>query len=540
MKRMKHRNKIFSILLALVLLLPSCYKDLGNYDYEDFGRIQIDSIMHFYGSARLFEDSLKIYPKLSFLEEGNEAFTGEWFRETPTGLVSVAKTIDLELPLTINGKNAFHFKVTHTRTGITARETTSIEVKSAMERGFYILKETASGDTDLDGFIRVSGDTIEEKPNLISQILGKPLMGEPVDLDYWDWLQRIEHEGTVKIEKPRVIRPMSKKELAIFNIKDFNYLGGLDQMLSTELPTENLQLEALSSRHELTTLIYNGGKVQTLNNGTDEDGLSRFVGEYVGDYELAPSVCGTISPLAGALVFDKKSSSIRGISVATSTSLIALLDSGYTKYPVFSSNAKGIISNLNVNLKYNGRYDPGVPVPPLISETGYGVSTYLFEKKNHADSLLLYHVSLQPISSGMYTFALPLFRIDTLQNIRNLRKAEHYAMNLFKETLYFSTKGKVYAYDCNTMTDQQILDFGSEEITYLRHVKWRLERNRDYNFDCLVVGTYANGRYKLRFQSLIGTALTGDEKFTFEGEGKVKSFVYATPYEKTFPFAVYQ
>ncbi|MFV0555283.1 MAG: PKD-like family lipoprotein [Mangrovibacterium sp.] len=547
---MKNKQKTLVLVVLFLALLPglqSCYKDLGNYDYDTLPDIKISEIQTYYGEKRLFEDTLVINPVITYGEEGNESFTGEWFRVTnDTIFTSITQTIDLTYPMNISGSNVLFFRATHKETGLMLTARSRVSVVSQMERGFYILKETADGNTDVDGFTRnTTTKELDEYPNLITKNCGNPLEGAPVNIDYWNWLNRTETGSSVTVESVRAIRPMSEKELAIFDIKSFLYLGDLNSMLYDPLPTENLKLEHLSSCTPITTLIYNGGKIQALKNKSAADGgMSRFAGEVVGDYELEPMVCGGFKGGdGGALVYDKTTKSIKALAAPTSSVLTTLPDVGHSLYPEYEAQVERKINNIDMNLKYCGKYDTGEKVPPMGMAEGYGVALFLFEKNNQPDSLFLYHVSIRPLAAGMYHNMVSLFEVDTLKNINTFKKADFYATHLSKQYMYYAKDNKVYSYDYaqKDMPSADLgFDYGGEEITYMRHVKWTLEDVADYNFDCLVVGTYKDGRYKLYFHNLSGVTPMDGTKMILEGEGKVKSFVYSSATSNIGAFSVFQ
>ena len=59
---MKHL-KYFVICLLGTLLLPGCYKDLGNYDYDEINRVQFSNFPTEKQYAFKNVDSIKVYPK---------------------------------------------------------------------------------------------------------------------------------------------------------------------------------------------------------------------------------------------------------------------------------------------------------------------------------------------------------------------------------------------------------------------------------------------------------------------------------------------
>ncbi len=535
---MKINRYIYGFILLLALSINSCYKDLGNYDYTRLNEIEITNVEALYPGQEVFKDTLIINPIIKFGDEDNDAFSGVWFiKKEGIWLDTIAKGIDLELPITISGRHYLVLELTYERLNLKYYFDATFEASSHMERGYYILKETQDGNTDMDAFLLLKADSIQESFNLISSVLKEPLLGKPVDIDYWDW---VWHDETVTdsviTRTDRVIRPVSEKELAIFRMQDFSYLGNFSTILSDDIPFAERNIEAMISIYETTFLFYNGGKMRLLGNAGMYQ-TSHFIPDFPGNYELEP--CVSSQKNGSALLFDKTAGSIVGLNGISNSTFSILPDTAISFFPSLNFQAtNGTVNKLsNVNLKYCGRANSEKGIPPLgrMDETAY----FLFEKQQYPDSLLLYQLSLGPIAGGQQNAFLSLISIDTLKNTYVLKGAKHYAMHSKGEYLYFNNGSKVYYYNFEQMRDNMVLDFGGEEVTYLRHVRWTADLE-GYNFNCLLVGTYSAGKYKLYFYEMSGALPATQPMRILEGEGKIKTFVYTNPVSKIDNFYIYQ
>ncbi len=513
---MRIKTYIYTIAGSLMLFFSGCYKDLGNYDYTSLPEIKIDSVKSDYGTLQLFKDTLKIRPIIQFGEEGNESFTGEWFRVTEDSLISISKTIDLNWQVNRIGITKFVLKVTHKNPefGQDIRKT-QVAASSEMERGFYILKATKENNTEMDAFLQIAPTTYELHSNLISQVRDTLLLGPPADLDYFNWIYF--NEETKEPETARVLRPMSEKELAVIDINNFSHIGELEDLLIDEIPYENRKLERLISTDGLSVLIYNNGKIRTMTNNV----RGEFMLEIPGDYQLAPTANGRVDNL---MFWDETSSSVL-ILGNTVSSFKRYRDTDPYGRPVPTLNY------INANLKYSGNTIGSIG--PFGSYGGHpnGIGSLLLESKTNPDSLMMYRLTHTYIAGNLW-FASALEEVRPLENTENLKKAEHYStFDEMNSTLYFYTAGnKLYNYDIITFQDQELKDFGSEEITYMKYIRWPFELDEAYRFYYMLVGTHLNGKYKLYLYEVTASGELYEEVAVLEGEGRIKDVTYASPH----------
>ena len=88
-------------------------------------------------------------------------------------LIASGKEPDYEVNLP-SGTYTLVFEVTNTETGYAKIVESTIRTSTSFSRGFYILKETNEGNTDLD---MLNDDGLLE--DLITNISGSPLQGKP-------------------------------------------------------------------------------------------------------------------------------------------------------------------------------------------------------------------------------------------------------------------------------------------------------------------------------------------------------------------------
>ncbi len=510
---------------VFLLCSMSCYEDFGNYDYNRLPEIIIEGIERDFGAKQLFVDSLIIKPKISFGEEDESSFETTWYNSKDGKLDTITHNSELRLLMNEAGVINYIFEIVHKELGLSKRVFTKVFVASEMQRGFYILKETADANTDMDGFIRLGEDEYNYLPNLITEKMGEPLLGKPIDLDYWDWQYNDFEKGEITTE--RVLRPASEKDIAIFRMTDFDYIGGMDELFF-DVGKGDLKIEGIKSINGTTLIFYNDGRLRTMPNTV----VSRFQLELNGAYELEPMMCS--SSKQNMYVYDKLKSSFYVIGSAS----IALHTS-----PDINSDKKYMpMNNWDADLRFFGRGQGNLPPTNMNAGIGYA----LLQKKKDPDSLFLVHISLNSASVGGAGNFSDIGQIDTLPTGLALKRGELYAMHEYEKLLFFSIGNRVFSYNLMTQKEDLVIgesDFPEEnglpdEITYLRYIRNNYDGG-EYRFDRLFVGGYKDGHYTLYAYNLVAGKPVGTP-LMWSGEGKIKKIVYAAPTTNVTPFYIYQ
>lgn len=187
-KELKRQDmrKLNYILIALTALLvtSSCYDDKGNYKYTAISDIDIEGIENSY--VRLAAvDRYNIKPTITTSYPENElVYTWEvWDSESKRDTIAHGpeyKDLD-EIVGIAPGTYRLFYYVKHVRDGEELYSThvrTSITVNTEFSTGFYILKETTGGDTDLD-MMQADGRMAAD---IISNMYGAPIGGKPRSL----------------------------------------------------------------------------------------------------------------------------------------------------------------------------------------------------------------------------------------------------------------------------------------------------------------------------------------------------------------------
>ncbi len=295
------------------MLLPSCYKDEGNYDYTDVEELEIDTTGMNANDQNYFGvyvgDTLVITPAVDYSDSDNLTF--EWLLfDYPYETETVGNTTEYPAPDTIAttlnlnwiidvdpGWYRYYLKVTDNTTGqtdyIKPAYYNYLNVQS--EGSFYalMLLEEFDGKTDLGVYytplaLIFSGST---NANYYSEKYGEMLEGSPTLLNYCSegYYYAFTDQTGVRLDE-----------------NDFITMASYDNLFYTTPGVNDAQAYEYESNQEL---LLNNGKLHVINNNLSND--SKFSDEIAGDYDAFPYLTLYDSSSDGALctVYDKNSNS---------------------------------------------------------------------------------------------------------------------------------------------------------------------------------------------------------------------------------------
>jgi hypothetical protein len=483
-------------------------------------------------------DTVTISPVIDY---GGQAadFTYKWFKyvtlpDNSQALKLVSEKRDFVVVMDSLGTYQLRAEVTNMATGVTAAFTTSWSVVSRAERGWYILKATADGNTDMDAFL-ISPKGAATTTNIITAKYGKPLGGNPVALSFtsvYNYLDPVSNRFTANNS---CLVPMSAKEVLAYRIKDERVLANSDRLFYEVPSAATRNYQGLVSDPNLMVLV-NNGRAQGMNPASNS-----FLPERVGDYSLSPYF--TTIPSASAtdagyiMGFDQKNESFvtvrfkqTGISYFPDVYLNS--SNGGKQYNISSNHLggqlaflEGMDGSLDTLLTTNGR--------------AYGLL-----KRNNSSDMVLLGLNLAELIPIRYNGThSPIRYADTLMasTYPDLTSATLYALNKNNPILYFTNGNKIGAYNIDSKTYiNNLYSFPTgEEITYIKFINCQYDNSAAYNFTSLVVATYSNGNYKVYQFTVLGNTLNQTGTL-FQGTGRVKSLIYATPNTSPFFYAMYR
>ena len=174
-----------ALALAMTLSLSSCFSDDSSLSGNDVGDITISGISDSYSHVAYMGETLDITPTV----ESQEDVTYSWLLlNSTTG--SKDKDGNEIQPEVIGHEKDLHYEVNLSpgtyqvrlvaqgKSGYTVYKRTSLTVRTTFSQGFYVLKETTDGNSDVD-LITKDGKT---GYNIIASMDGEALHGKPLSM----------------------------------------------------------------------------------------------------------------------------------------------------------------------------------------------------------------------------------------------------------------------------------------------------------------------------------------------------------------------
>jgi len=139
-------------LLAAIACLTACYKDQGNYTYQDINRVTIGNFDTLKGYTALFKDTLKVAPNIISTQNvtADDAYTYVWSYHKSSSVSTIddsllATTKNLNVPVNIApGNYILMYKVTDKKSGVMVHIKTTLTISTAVYEGFLVLSDVNS------------------------------------------------------------------------------------------------------------------------------------------------------------------------------------------------------------------------------------------------------------------------------------------------------------------------------------------------------------------------------------------------------------
>lgn len=386
--------------------------------------------------------------------------------------------------------------------GYTKTQTTTLKVETEFSNGFYIMKETADGNTDLDLFLSNNGyyKFAADQPNtmhtdLLTSVLGKPMEGKPLALTIAYDHSYINSE-TKKRESANFICVSTQKGL--FQGFRSTDLKGLLNMSSVFFSSSNRNDEhgigILSSIYKLFLLTNKG--VYGQDNSASLGVTSGLYGTaYVNDGMHPGNIYAAYSPSHyGVILWNEHTH-------------------GFDVY------------------NYNGDYQPLVQAEdePEVQTSGLTGYTCVKSGVNYLEEITYFLLKNAENSYKLYTIT----RIDNSFKISVkdipatscLAGATAYGNCEYKAAAMYAVKNnKIYTHALGEEDiEEEIVAEGipaGETITYISN------QVLGQNFDYLAIATQQGNTYKVYFYNILGGKPKGTPIAIATGTGIFKSMRY--------------
>jgi len=403
---------------------------------------------------------------------------------------------ELNLSYEVNlapGKYILKLEVTATENGYTVSRTANVLVTTQFSQGFYILKETADGNTDVD--LWQEDGVLNE--NLLSKVRdGVPMQGEPRNLSiaYNHWYIDMDDN---RMKSDHLLSVISESgDINMFRTTDMKLVFDRTNLLYGEMEADELPY----------TVVHGMWNVFYLSNKGMRNGMAGDMGEMYaasGKYGVPGMATGGSTRLAWG---DSNCMYIVYWDETGSKFYLADYNGGVTE----ATDADGMPVDMS-------SYECVAAGTSYVS----GVTSCFVMQDKETKVRAVYTVSPYGVS-----------KLGTVSPSSHLAKAELMSVNGPDATWIYCVDGnKLYGYDWNTGEEVSMSLSGipaDETIQYVSNQymgMWGAMWSMDY----LIVGTSKGGAdYHLYFYKMLGGAPDGQPEKSISGTGKVKSIRYAS------------
>lgn len=488
-------KKLFIILLASIGMLTSCFEDHSTLADELIPDITIQefpqseySFISFAGNYLDIEPTiLTQYPEDQLQYEwrmiDNTALSMADDADTyEPELIAVTKNLHYNIKLS-PGSYIIYLKV-KAQNGYSVTRKTSLYVTTQFSDGFYILKETPQGDTDIDMAHPTKNIFLQD---ILMTLRGAPMDGAPEAISTTISQGYID-DDTNQTGVSNVITVTTQKgEISVMRTSDLKEVFTASNLLFTQFDEDE-------KPYKLVQCMWSN--VLMTNKGIRSQYQSELGKGESGKYGITNGI-----PTDRYAAFEPNSSYLF-LWDAGSKNVVTCDYNGTVRYGSKEDNALG---TLNV-------YD--------CLFIGYSkVADRIVYVLRHRMGTIWLMTIQAAFSSGWH--------MDELKPIRayapNCSAATKYALCATEATvLYGVADGKLWAYDYMNNLEKQIKPLGiadDERITYVSD-QWNSAYSSENDY--LIIGTQKDENYTLRFYSNFGGLPDGEPLYTVSGKGTVR------------------
>lgn len=453
---MKRNNIILYMVMPLALMIASCAKDKGTYDYTAINEVSITALGGPY-SLLYKTDTLKIQPKLNFTIDSNDPgrYSYEW-RTTfgvPSGNpVLISRELNLSFPATgLAGSYNLHLRVLDKTTNVTWSGSTSFSIVNPTSTGFLLIGEDETGTVEVDMISMLSADTVVVK-NLLKDN-GLPQLKGAVGIIHTGGTAQaanIKLWVMAKTGSYFVDRTTFQSSTANSFVNRLYTTFGMPQDLYPVDFAPRVQAvggNSPSSNNRIA--ITNNGCVFFANLASGDvygNPTNRTAAKPLELFKVAPYLIYTPGFWSSYIVFDETNNRFMR-AANTATMMTALVDGAGAPFPwdqtangrklIYAENTKNFDAGSTLGVSF-----------ALMKDVGNNFHIYKIYAGGNGSKLGYY--AIKPIATD---FAL----------------SKLYAFASNRPVVFYAVGSKLYGYDYNTGNEKNYLikDFG-EEITMIK------------------------------------------------------------------------
>lgn len=501
------KKAIYSLLLTGTILFSACYEDESSLGSGNINDITITIVTEESISVPSFQgvnlkDIPELKPEISTVYPESD-LTYNWYlfeeeAENANGykefFIATGKEPDYEVNLP-SGSYILLLEVTSASANFTQTAMFNLSIATSTAKGFYILKETSDGNTELDLY-NETGLT----PNLIDKSIGSSLKGKPLNLttfyngEFIDPIENVTATGNI------VYVFTQDNIFKGFRSEDFTEVFNNDNLLyGGTMPADEVPYTFAISK--FSTFFFSSKGIYTAECGSSLGG----------------------TPNTGKM----------GYPVDNGASqFVQMVDGGM--YFAYWNNTTHTLNSIDYNAMAGvPYYMENLPTDLVCISSGC----------NYAGNLLSsYFLCEQPSSGDRYLLlvsnSMTIDQIIKLDPSLHLSKGNIICANgLTANYIYCVDENKVYAYSWIDGNERAVNLIGipeSETISYIsnQYLNFDFFISSEYNFDKFIIATQNGADYKLYIYDK--TAMNGgmpieEPTEIVEGTGTVRAIRYMAP-----------
>lgn len=502
---MKNRYLVGSLLFFL-LSMTACYEDDSTWGTEtipdiEIGKFRDTSIVSYNGNKlEVIPDVTTTYPDET-LSYAWYYYSGADNSSLEEGLKDgyrtrrICETKDLSYEVNLpSGTYTFILEVKTSMNSYVRTESMKVSVTTPFSGCFYVLKETADGNTELD-LLNAGEMTV----NVLTEMTGAPMKGKPVNMNYI-FNQSYLDDESLDYKATKAMYLFSEEDTRVFETENFREV----------LNRNTLFYEGVQSDEHPRTVL--NALVMVLL--TDK-----------GFYTSQPADFSSCSGKYGMPIGVGGSKHVQGMGMIMG--MMSFVFWSEAEHHLYFTDFNGQGSTL---LEYE--------LPENVAEAN--LSCVGSGQNVVGDNERVWFLTEDAATGKRYLLILEggasaVTEVRSLDASLNIAQADIIAGNGLSSTVIYAVNDNVlWAYDLVTAKEFEIPLPGvssGETISYVSNQYMNADSFSDdsYNFDDLVVGTYDNGKYKLYIYDELSGGAPQRAVIPYEGTGRVQSVRFATP-----------
>lgn len=496
---MEMKKNILYILASLLLFASCLSDDSSEGDLANFQDVTIEGIESKYLVTSFTGNHLQISPTID-TDIASDKLTYKWSivkdeeidattqSEIPFEVIGTERNLDYEVELA-PGSYVLKFEVT-AENGYTATSKATVNATTAFLNAYYLMKETADGNTDLDYY---TADGVMRE-NVLSEaaLNGSPLKGKPRYLSVGYNSCYYDDNADQQVST-----------LIYTSTEDGDFCGVRSTDFGIQFDKSNICYQALDDDEKPYGVCLNvWTEILLTSKGTHW--------AQSGDMSSGTGKFGTIDLKTGM-----SRHIVLGLSQAPYYDMFLYYwdeDNGSFYYVDYNGGISPLYDENYEPLDYSDYVCVGSGVNSI-----NGTAMFALQNKTTGERKI-FSVSTYGVSE-----------VCTLSSDFVTATCDNITFNVDQGTIAYGTDGKdVYALDYMTGVERKLTVSGlpTGTITYISNVYYS---GSAASVDYLCIGTEANGKYTASFYKTVGGAPDGSPVFQMQGTGKISGVLYVTP-----------